>query len=61
MIEPTWDRTEVPPLRADFDRLDRERRKDLARIARVGWLMLAALMGLAAGALIALTTSGGLG
>ncbi len=53
MTEPTWHRTEVPPLRADIDRRLRQLRRDYARAARGGWFVVSGLLGIVLGALIA--------
>lgn len=49
-----WARTNVPPLRTDIDRRRRQYRRVLARVERNGWITLSALLGVTAGAIVAL-------
>ena len=58
MIELTWPRTGVPPLRADIDGRLRALRRAEAALRRVLGLTSSALLGTAAGGVVALFTTG---
>lgn len=54
MNEWFWEPVRVPPLRADIERHRRAYRRHLRRVERTGWVVLSALLGFTAGALVAL-------
>lgn len=60
MAEPTWFPVRVPPLQRDLDRYSRNYRRTVARLARGGWFMLFATLGLVSGVVLALTYPGGI-